>query len=420
MRKPPVVVPLRDLVEHRRRLLAAPAERHRRGRPRSARRRAEHDRGASSRRASSRAGSRFGTFHFRASRSCASVPHGAPCSTRCEFVRTSWWWSATIDLSTSFFVQAGERRAAPGRSAAPPADRLDDRMLGPSGSPRRSAATSSRHEAWRDAAARRARCLPTQVSPRAGSSSFAHQKKFISSVQHERPRVTNRAVLQARHLLPERRQHDVCLREEQREADLVDPLRCLRHRAHHVVTSLHGVPTVTPFRALRYEPTVAGPLESLVAPPYDVISEQQRLEFLARSPYNVVHLTLPDSPEERPRRPRRLAGQRRARPRRREAYWWVAQDYIGPDGVARTREGFAASVAGDAVRGGAGAAARAHARRPEGRPPAAAARDADAARADLPALRRRPVFARPAGDPAMDVSEGGVRTRMWPVAARRR
>ena len=26
------------------------------------------------------------------------------------------------------------------------------------------------------------------------------------------------------------------------------------------------------------------------------------------------------------------------------AYWWVAQDYTGPDGVARTREGFAASV----------------------------------------------------------------------------
>ena len=74
--------------------------------------------------------------------------------------------------------------------------------------------------------------------------------------------------------------------------------------------------------------------------------------------------------------------------------------------------------AGDAVRGGRGAAARADARRPEGRPPAPAARDADAARADLPALRRRRRCSRgPAGEPALDVEEGGVRTRVWPVEA---
>jgi len=34
-------------------------------------------------------------------------------------------------------------------------------------------------------------------------------------------------------LLPERGEHDVRLREEQREADLVDPLRCLRQGADH-------------------------------------------------------------------------------------------------------------------------------------------------------------------------------------------
>ena len=33
---------------------------------------------------------------------------------------------------------------------------------------------------------------------------------------------------------------------------------------------------VKPFRALRYDERVAGPLESLVAPPYDVISAEQR------------------------------------------------------------------------------------------------------------------------------------------------
>ena len=55
---------------------------------------------------------------------------------------------------------------------------------------------------------------------------------------------------------------------------------------------------VKPFRALRYDEAKAGPLETLVAPPYDVISPEQREELRARSPYNVVRLTLPDSEEQ--------------------------------------------------------------------------------------------------------------------------
>ncbi|MGZ4419480.1 MAG: DUF1015 family protein, partial [Gaiellaceae bacterium] len=55
---------------------------------------------------------------------------------------------------------------------------------------------------------------------------------------------------------------------------------------------------VKPFRAERYDESKAGPLERLVAPPYDVISAEQRREYLARSPHNVVHLTLPDSEDE--------------------------------------------------------------------------------------------------------------------------
>src|SRR3954447_16336496 len=97
---------------------------------------------------------------------------------------------------------------------------------------------------------------------------------------------------------------------------------------------------VRPFRALRYS---VPDLAAVVAPPYDVISDDQRRDYLARDPHNVVHLTLPDSPEE--------AAQELAQWRRdgglvedEPAFWWVAQDYVGPDGVARTREGFAASV----------------------------------------------------------------------------
>ena len=55
---------------------------------------------------------------------------------------------------------------------------------------------------------------------------------------------------------------------------------------------------IRPFRALRYDEAKAGPRDLLVAPPYDVISETEREEYRALSPYNVVHLTLPDSEEQ--------------------------------------------------------------------------------------------------------------------------
>ncbi|MCC6830942.1 MAG: DUF1015 domain-containing protein [Thermoleophilia bacterium] len=52
-----------------------------------------------------------------------------------------------------------------------------------------------------------------------------------------------------------------------------------------------------PSRALRYRPA-AGPLGDLIAPPYDVITDADRQDLLARSPYNAVRLELPDEPFE--------------------------------------------------------------------------------------------------------------------------
>jgi len=104
------------------------------------------------------------------------------------------------------------------------------------------------------------------------------------------------------------------------------------------------VATIRPFRALRYDEAAAGPLTGLVAPPYDVINPAQRAAYLARSPHNVVHLTLPDSEEEAARD---LASWRASGVLVEEAepsYWWLAQDYVGPDGVARRREGFVAAL----------------------------------------------------------------------------
>ena len=101
---------------------------------------------------------------------------------------------------------------------------------------------------------------------------------------------------------------------------------------------------VQPFRAVRYDEAKAGPLESLVAPPYDVLGPEERAEYLARSPYNVVRLTLPDSEEEAARdwRAWREEGVLVHEPE--SSYWALEQDYEGPDGVARTRTGLVASL----------------------------------------------------------------------------
>jgi uncharacterized protein (DUF1015 family) len=54
------------------------------------------------------------------------------------------------------------------------------------------------------------------------------------------------------------------------------------------------MPQLLPFRGLRPDPSVVGPLDGVVCPPYDVISDEERLALLDRSPYNVVRIELPD------------------------------------------------------------------------------------------------------------------------------
>jgi uncharacterized protein (DUF1015 family) len=98
---------------------------------------------------------------------------------------------------------------------------------------------------------------------------------------------------------------------------------------------------IRPFRALRYGP---GPLEQLVAPPYDVISPSERAEYAARDPRNIVHLTLPDSDEEAARLLAAWREDGTLVEDREPAYWWLEQRYVGPDGVARSREGVVAAL----------------------------------------------------------------------------
>jgi uncharacterized protein (DUF1015 family) len=54
---------------------------------------------------------------------------------------------------------------------------------------------------------------------------------------------------------------------------------------------------LAPFRALRYDESVAGPLGPLTSPPYDVIDDAGVRHYEALSPYNVVRLILPREPD---------------------------------------------------------------------------------------------------------------------------
>jgi uncharacterized protein (DUF1015 family) len=49
---------------------------------------------------------------------------------------------------------------------------------------------------------------------------------------------------------------------------------------------------IQPFRAVRYNPDVAGDVSLHVCPPFDVITPQLQQELYARSPYNIVRLEL--------------------------------------------------------------------------------------------------------------------------------
>jgi len=55
---------------------------------------------------------------------------------------------------------------------------------------------------------------------------------------------------------------------------------------------------LAPVRALLYDTRRAGPLDALVAPPYDVVSEADRAALAAKSPYNIVRVDLPQGDPE--------------------------------------------------------------------------------------------------------------------------
>jgi uncharacterized protein (DUF1015 family) len=101
---------------------------------------------------------------------------------------------------------------------------------------------------------------------------------------------------------------------------------------------------VKPFRTLRYDPAVVGSLDDVIAPPYDVIDQEERARLAARSPYNVVEIDLPPSYEQAAET---ISEWRERGVLVREdepAVWVLRQDYATLDGAERTRTGFFARV----------------------------------------------------------------------------
>jgi uncharacterized protein (DUF1015 family) len=108
---------------------------------------------------------------------------------------------------------------------------------------------------------------------------------------------------------------------------------------------------VQPLRTLRYDPEAVGSLEHVIAPPYDVIDAELREDLVARSPYNVVEIDLPEPPEGEGDRYARAAATmsdwlvRGVLIQEDEpALWALRQDYTAPDGSERSRTGFFARV----------------------------------------------------------------------------
>jgi uncharacterized protein (DUF1015 family) len=114
------------------------------------------------------------------------------------------------------------------------------------------------------------------------------------------------------------------------------------------------MPAVLPFRGLRYAAARPQALSRLIAPPYDVISPEQRDALAGRDPQNVVHVTLDkerpgDGPDEnrylrsaRAWRAWQEQGLVKADPR--PAVYGLEQRFTGPDGRPCLRLGAIVAV----------------------------------------------------------------------------
>ena len=100
------------------------------------------------------------------------------------------------------------------------------------------------------------------------------------------------------------------------------------------------MPQLLAFSGLRPDPAITGPLDEVVCPPYDIISERERLELLGRSPYNVVRLELPNGHyDEAARLLHEWASTGALARERRPALYGYRMSYISSEGDPRQTVG---------------------------------------------------------------------------------
>ena len=114
------------------------------------------------------------------------------------------------------------------------------------------------------------------------------------------------------------------------------------------------MPQIRPFRALRYATETVADLARVVAPPYDVVSPEERRRLLERDPRNVIRIELPveeqgDQPDDRYRRAARTLAEWRStgvvHKDPRPAFYVYEQTYRVPgSSVERTSRGFFARL----------------------------------------------------------------------------
>ena len=97
---------------------------------------------------------------------------------------------------------------------------------------------------------------------------------------------------------------------------------------------------VRPFRAVRY----ARPSADVTAPPYDVIDDETLARLRRRDPHNIVHLTLAHDAAQAAALLEAWRADGVLVRDEQPAVWFLDQEYVGPDGVARRRQGIVASL----------------------------------------------------------------------------
>jgi uncharacterized protein (DUF1015 family) len=112
--------------------------------------------------------------------------------------------------------------------------------------------------------------------------------------------------------------------------------------------------SIVPFRGIRYAASRGRALGQLLAPPYDLVSPEQRDDLLRRSPHNIAHVSIgEDRPDDRPGRNKYTRAaeawaawreQGIVREDSTPALYPLEQSFWAPDGRQVRRRGFMAAV----------------------------------------------------------------------------